>query len=259
MNYYAMSDIHGFYDEMQTALKESGYYEDPDPKKIVICGDIFDRGEKNREVQDFIVGMIEKDEIILIRGNHEDLLEDLVLHLETYGDCLVFTHHLSNGTANTLNELTGYNFRDFRIKTLDVKKAYYDSPFYKKILPAMLDYFETPKYIFVHGWIPCNASGYGGEPYYYSYMKDWRNADRSEWKYARWYNGIEAAFQGVIEPKKTIVCGHWHASYGHARRRNTHAFGEDADHSTFFDKGIIALDACTAISKKVNCVKLTDE
>jgi hypothetical protein len=90
-------------------------------------------------------------------------------------------------------------------------------------------------------------------------MKDWRNADRSEWKYARWYNGIEAAFQGVIEPKKTIVCGHWHASYGHARRRNTHAFGEDADHSTFFDKGIIALDACTAISKKVNCVKLTDE
>ncbi len=28
---------------------------------------------------------------------------------------------------------------------------------------------------------------------------------------------MEAARQGIIEPNKTIVCGHWHSSYGDAK------------------------------------------
>lgn len=77
--------------------------------------------------------------------------------------------------------------------------------------------------------------------------------------YARWYNGIEASRQKVLVPRKTIVCGHWNASYGNARKFRVPEFGEDANHSTYFAKGIIALDACTAISKKVNCVKIIDD
>lgn len=259
MNYYAMSDIHGFYDEMQTALKECGYFEDTEPKKIVICGDLFDRGNQTKEVQDFVVDLLEKDGIILIRGNHEDLLEELVQHLDIYGKEILLTHHLSNGTANTLAALTLFNFQDFRLKTFDVKEAYYKTPFYKQILPAMQDCYETTKYIFVHGWIPCEASGFGGIAYKYQYMDGWRDAPRKEWEYARWYNGIEAARQGVIEPGKTIVCGHWNASYGNARKFGGFEFGKGSNHSTYFDKGIIALDACTVVSQKINCVKLTDE
>ena len=46
MKYYVTADIHGFLSLFQEALKESGYYEDNSEKKIIICGDLFDRGEE---------------------------------------------------------------------------------------------------------------------------------------------------------------------------------------------------------------------
>ncbi len=46
-----------------------------------------------------------------------------------------------------------------------------NSPFFKKILPAMMNYFETDKYIFDHGWIPCEALGYSGNATTFLYQK----------------------------------------------------------------------------------------
>ena len=48
MKYYVTADIHGFLTLFQGALKESGYYEDNGEKKIIICGDLFDREKKRR-------------------------------------------------------------------------------------------------------------------------------------------------------------------------------------------------------------------
>ena len=44
MKYYATADIHGFYTPIMNALKASGYFEDSSEKKLIICGDLFDRG-----------------------------------------------------------------------------------------------------------------------------------------------------------------------------------------------------------------------
>ena len=64
----------------------------------------------------------------------------------------------------------------------------------------------------------------------------------------------------VIEDGKTIVCGHWHASYGHSKiHRKCTEFGPDAIFAPFNDKGIMALDACTAHSGFVNCVVIEDD
>ena len=84
------------------------------------------------------------------------------------------------------------------------------SSFYKTLLPACVDYYETPSYIFVHGWIPCFTEGY--RPYVkYKYNPDWRNADVQDWRSARWFNGMEVACKHhITEPNKTIVCGHCH-------------------------------------------------
>lgn len=35
-------------------------------------------------------------------------------------------------------------------------------------------------------------------------------------------------------------------------------YDEDADHSPFYGDGIIAIDACTPLSKKINCLVLED-
>jgi len=90
-------------------------------------------------------------------------------------------------------------------------------------------------------------------------MDDWREAAVMEWDYARGYNGMLAWSQGIKEPNKTIVCGHWHCSWGHCNidGKGTE-FGKDADFTPFYGEGIIAIDTCTTLSRKVNCIVLED-
>ena len=204
--------------------------------------------------------MIDKDEVILIRGNHEDLMVKFVNdYIRWTVEPVVYTAHWSNGTVDTVLQLTGMELHEMTVNAKAMKLRMENTPFFKKILPSMVNYFETEHYIFVHGWIACNAAGYAGTASSFSYNPNWRKADYIDWDFARWYNGMEAARQGVIEPNKTIVCGHWHCSYGHAKveGKGTER-GANADYSPYYGKGIIALDACTILSKKVNCIVIKD-
>ena len=262
MNYYVMADTHGFFDSMMTALEKSGYYADESPKKIIICGDLFDRAPEKEtlDMQDFVVDLIKRDQVVLVKGNHEYLIEELVENLEKYAvDGLIYhTHHYTNGTVNTLSYLTGCPITDFEIRPEVVRKRFYNTPLYKIILPRMLNYYETKKHVFVHGWLPCFVKGVENGRKYYC-VDNWRNASQKQWEDACWYNGMDAARKGLLEPDKTVVCGHWSCSYGHMLREGTSTHGEDADYSPFYADGIIAIDACTALSKKVNCIIITDE
>ena len=142
MKYYVTADVHGFYTELHRALDRAGYFADPEPHKLLILGDLFDRGQE-----------------------------------------------------------AGGRFR---------------------------------------------------------YRADWREAAPEDWREARWTNGMNAA--PFCLEKKTILCGHWHCSYGHAvyEHRGTE-FGTDADFSPYYGPGIVALDACTAHSGRVNVVILREE
>ena len=44
MRYYVISDVHSFYSESVQALSEKGFFEDKSPHKLIVCGDLFDRG-----------------------------------------------------------------------------------------------------------------------------------------------------------------------------------------------------------------------
>ena len=55
MRYYITADIHGFYTEFHKALDEAGYFTDPEPHKLIILGDIFDRGQEAVQMQRFIL------------------------------------------------------------------------------------------------------------------------------------------------------------------------------------------------------------
>ena len=70
---------------------------------------------------------------------------------------------------------------------------------------------------------------------------------------------IDYAAQSCRE-EKTILCGHWHSSYGHSKYEGKGSeFGPDADFSPYYGPGVIALDACTAHSGKVNVIVIEDE
>lgn len=261
MKYYVVADVHGFFTELKTSLVENGFFEDKEPHKLIICGDLFDRGNEALELQTFLLDLLKKDEVILIRGNHEDLFIELVENANKWMTSAVMsTHHWSNGTVDAVLQLSGQDLTSSILNPKTFIQKAKNTPFYKTILPVMKNCFETEKYIFVHGWIPCDALGYGGQANRYIYRENWRESDQTDWNFARWYNGMEAARQGVIEHNKTIVCGHWHTSYGHAKIEGSCSeFGDDADFSPFYSKGIIALDACTAHTHKVNCIVIKDE
>lgn len=95
MLYFVCSDIHSFYDLWQEALKDAGYDKYNENHTLIVCGDIFDRGDKPIEVYKFLRS-IPKERRILIRGNHEYLLRDL------YDRKYVMDHDRHNKTNDTL-------------------------------------------------------------------------------------------------------------------------------------------------------------
>lgn len=67
MSTYLMSDLHGEYDKFIKMLTKISF---SDNDKLIIIGDIFDRGEKPLQILDYIIN---KDNIELLLGNHESM------------------------------------------------------------------------------------------------------------------------------------------------------------------------------------------
>ena len=268
MKYFIVTDIHGFYTPFVEALEKSGFNKDDKSHKLIICGDILDRGQEAVKLQNFILSLLDEDRVILIRGNHEDLMIDFIKEYPFYVlmKNIFRSRHYANGTFDTALQLTGVDY--ITAQTLYGSDEMLDklsrTPFVQTIIPECVDYFETEHYIFVHGWIPCTKEVAAGKinsrGRKYEYIPSWREFSKSDWYNARWVNGMEVCMKyKVKEPNKTIVCGHWHCSYGHSTFENHDSeIGENADFSPFYSDGIIALDACTALSGIVNCIVLED-
>ena len=78
MKYYITADTHGYCSLLKNALDQSGFFTEKADHKLIILGDLFDRGEEAKEMQDFILQQMETGNLILVKGNHEDLFQELV-------------------------------------------------------------------------------------------------------------------------------------------------------------------------------------
>ena len=74
--YFITSDVHGFFDELMVALNSKGFDGNNSDHKLIILGDLFDRGPDNIKVYEFVKSL--GDRFIYVRGNHEDLLGECV-------------------------------------------------------------------------------------------------------------------------------------------------------------------------------------
>ena len=246
MKLFVLSDVHSFYGPMMAALEKNGFDINNPDHHIVVCGDLFDRGPDANKVFAFAKRMANEGRFNYVCGNHEDLLFDCVR--EIYGRRGVSSHHVSNGTLDTLVQITGFNKYDLYGCTCDPSEfAQKVDSLLNFIADNAVDYVEAGDYIFVHGWIPCN-------PYNGRVEENWRDGD---WNEARWINGMSAWQKGADLPGKTIVCGHFHSSWGHAHIHGVSPeWGPTANFNMFKDNGIIALDGCTAYTGKVNVYTL---
>ena len=261
--YFVVSDVHSFFDELMTALDNAGFEKDNLEHILCVCGDLFDRGDGTVALFAFVQDLAEKNRLIYVRGNHEDLLFDCVDEIEKGGR--PSQHHFHNGTVKTICQFCEEN-----------EWIIYDREYRKTILKTMqpildfismhsVDYAEIGDCILVHGWIPekPNKDVPLWDMSQDLYDSDWRNASEYDWESARWLNGMKEWKRGIREEGKTIICGHWHCSYGWSHIRQEYKewppkSGKDWSKSfePFVDEGIIAIDACTAYSGKINCVVL---
>ena len=273
MKYYVVSDIHSFLTPLRAALKEAGYFSDPEPHKLVVCGDIFDRGSEPLETEQFICRLLERDEVIIVRGNHEDLMLSLLEDAEVFEGTSVIhhSHYAHNGTVRTLQRFTGASNRDICERPAEIVAKMRKTEYIRTIIPAARDWFETENYIFVHGWIPCReANEMLDEPV--PTFREWRKASRLDWECARWMDYVEVLKRGLPKPEKTVICGHRSASYGHdefekpvptGKGKVTRSAGskgnvEKSHFRPFYGDGLIAIDACTVLSGVTNCIVIED-
>jgi len=295
--YFVCSDIHGFYDEWIESLNKAGFYREDPSHVLIVLGDIFDRGKQPLEVYKFLKEL-PKERRILVRGNHEQLLRELVYR----GYSLQHDHH--NRTIDTLFQLMGYeSYEDFsfqkylearEVKALPSSKEFAEisekwdkkreQAFNNELIRDILawidsdewcDFFETNKYIFVHSYIPLRKFVDLPKTYqlgYYVYYKedeyreDWRNATPTEWDDAKWGCPWKNELRRLNKTGKTIVCGHWHTSdfYNNLLFINQKSKQLDIKVSNpIFQSekfpGLIGLDACTALTKVVNILVLNEE
>ena len=73
--YFIVADVHGYFDILNQSLKEAGFDENNPEHFFVSLGDLLDRGKQPRECLQFVNSLERK---ILIRGNHEDLMEEMI-------------------------------------------------------------------------------------------------------------------------------------------------------------------------------------
>lgn len=238
--FFIVTDVHSFFTPMQEALNREGFNLSNPDHIFVSLGDLFDRGDETIKLLEW-VNNIPDERKILIRGNHEDLLE------EVFKNKYFRPIDYSNGTAKTVNHLAGrVTFSDSNL----IEKAS-ENEGIRKYLNSLLDYYEIGNYILTHSWIPSFDS------------TNWKLGD---WKKARWVNPFLEWRNRNYPQDKSIICGHWHVSWGWSHIRREYKEwppvgrpGFKESFKPFIDKGIIALDACTAFSGICNCFVINEE
>ena len=239
--FFVTSDIHSFYTPFKKTLDEKGFDPNNENHWLIVCGDCFDRGDESKELLKYLMSL---DRKILIKGNHDILLEDCCMREFPY------SYDKHNGTTKTIEELGGY-----------IKGVPFDEccqmtwnrlARYRELL---VNYFETQNYIFVHSWIPIISQNGG----FYKYDKNWRNATNNQWELAMWSNPFEMAEQGLL-PDKKLIFGHFHTSFPRAKYEGGEEFGSEANFDIYYGDGYIAIDGCiAAYNGQINILKIEDE
>ena len=244
--FYVVSDIHGFYNEFHKALDEVGFNENDENSWLVSLGDEMDRGLEPEKVINYLMSL---PRAIFVRGNHTDLMEELLER--KYPN----SYDYSNGTFQSVLDLAP-SAKTFEEACVIAEQKV--RPFFEK----EINYLELRDHILVHSFVPlkCNDN----YPLYYTKNRkfekdlDWRYAHASAWERARWGNPYDLAMDGFL-PNKTLIFGHFHCSYPRSVFDGKPEFGRGADFSIYYGNGYIGIDSCCAHTGRINILVIENE
>ena len=278
--YFICSDTHSYFSILMKTLKRKGFDINNQDHIFVLIGDLFDRGSESLELYNW-VRALPKERRILIRGNHEILFKELVKRGSAE------SHDYHNMTIDTLYQLNKWNdAKELSSYYIDSNKPideFYErrnnlfkSDITKEVIDwfasdEWINYWETPNYIFVHGFIPLRhhinidkslALGYYVKDGPDTFREDWRNVTQQEWEDSTWFNwreNFQLVKKGINQTGKYIVVGHWHTSdlYWYLNGNKKNLFDCPIYKSKRYK--LIGLDACTAGSGKMNILVLNED
>ncbi|MDA3912132.1 MAG: metallophosphoesterase family protein [Bacteroidales bacterium] len=166
---FAIGDIHGCFDSLQELVENQIQLTEND--KLVLLGDYIDRGDKSKEVIDYIIELqAQRFDVVLLKGNHEVLL------LETFEDEKNKSKWIQNGGLETLNSFGIDSITDITLKYLE---------FFKNLK----NYYSFEKFLFVH-------AGFNDKilnPFNDTYSMVWKSQN---------------AYLNPLLSNKTIIHGH---------------------------------------------------
>lgn len=236
MRYFITSDIHSYFKVLDKELKKQGFNKDTDT--LITLGDNFDRGEESWKMYRFLSKL---PNIILVRGNHEDLLEELI------NRGYPLDHDFHNGTAQTIYDISKHYSRTKELSIYEAIEIFKDTSFYKWFKnESWVNKVEFNNLVLTHATVP--------------------NDDFPSWGKSRWYNPYYNRIKDKI-----LICGHWFARKGRDYKNNDRTLtielkelldteeGRLEIAKPFIDKDLIMIDACTPLTQKCNVLIYDDE
>ena len=166
---FAIGDIHGCFDSLKELVENKIQRQKDD--KLILLGDYIDRGDKSKEVVDFIIELLENGyDVIPLMGNHEAML------LDAFKDENNISKWIQNGGNETLE-----SFEIGSVKDIEPK--------YIGFFQNLKYYYAFEDYLFVHAGFNDNVLN----PFtdYYSML----------WK-------CKESYTNPLLSDKTIVHGH---------------------------------------------------
>ncbi len=127
---FAIGDIHGCFDSLKELVENKIQLQKND--KLILLGDYIDRGDKSKQVVDFIIKLQEEGyDLVPLLGNHEVMLLDAHKNKEH------ISKWIQNGGSETL--------KSFKINSLnDIESKYL------KFFRGLIYYYSFGEFLFVH-------------------------------------------------------------------------------------------------------------
>lgn len=242
MKYFLFTDPHGHFTELKEALLAARYDETNENHMLIGMGDYFDRGKENAQMAKFLLDQHKKGKAVYILGNHDQMLIDF---LTGKGDGIFNCIH--NGFGETIQDLSGLMHWQYIANDQDyaVKKIKGNFPGLLKLLTEMKEEIRIGDYIITHAGY---SNDFGSSIFHDKWsVNNWAHTE----KFVQDFHTAT-----IYEPNKKYIFGHWHAFQ--LRQKFGYSYTNKPTPEPFVHKNFIGLDACTALTKKVNVYIIED-
>lgn len=177
---FVVGDVHGQITMVEKLLK----HWKPEEEQLLFVGDLADRGENSKATLELACDLVEKQNAIVIKGNHDEMLE---MFLENPSEHVML--YYMNGGGSTVNSLLGReaNQQEFEKNAQEIKEQY---PWLLPFLKSLPLHYEWEDYLFVHAGVNLRKD-------------NWRDSSNHDFVWIR-----EGFYDQPNHTDKTIIFGH---------------------------------------------------